>query len=368
MMTCRRDRPAASRSGRRASAGAFTLIEVLVVVSIVSLLIALLLPAVQAAREAARRAACASNLKQVGIALHGYHDLFGSLPFGRILTYDPRFAGSNPPCTSPIIDKGLFVMILPQMEQNSVYNAINQSLTILGHENRTVQSVSVGSYACPSDPDSGPPRDGDITQMVAYGLATPGEQLLMSFTSYSGCFGSYDVDAIPRSATGCKVPSPLLLQANGCFGDASPIRIASVADGMSNTIFVAEKATTSLRRLDNVTIFQRYGWYFTGNWGDTLFTSFYPPNMINRVAAVAGPTFTRGSSSLHPGGANVLMGDGSVRFIKETVQSWPFDPVTGDPVGASRVAGGWWENLPPAGVWQALATRSGGEALDASAY
>jgi len=347
---------------------AFTLIEVLVVISIVSLLVALLLPAVQAAREAARRTQCANNLKQVGVALHSYHDLFGSLPFGRIVTYDPRFAGTNPPCTSPFIDKGLFVMILPQMDQAPLYNAINQSLTILGRENRTVQAVSVGSYACPSDPDSGPPRDGDVNQMVEYGLATAGEQLSMSFTSYSGCFGSYDVDAVPRQDTGCKVPSGLLVQSNGCFGDASPIRIASVVDGLSNTIFVAEKATTLFRRLDNVTIFERYGWYFTGNWGDTLFTTFYPPNMINRVALVAGSSHTRAAASLHPGGFNTLLGDGSVRFIKDTVQTWPFDPVTGNPVGAARAAGGWWENVPPSGIWQALGTRSGGEVNDASAF
>jgi len=347
---------------------AFTLIEVLVVISIISLLIALLLPAVQAGREAARRAQCSNNIRQVGIALHAYHDLFGSLPFGRILTYDPRFAGTNPPCTSPIIDKGLFVMILPHIEQSTLYNAINQSLTILGLENRTIQSVAVGAYACPSDPDSGQPRDGDLTEMVPYGLAIPGEHLLMSFTSYSGCFGSFDVDAIPRPNTGCKVPSDLLLQANGCFGDASPIRLASVTDGMSSTMFVAEKATTLLRRLNDVTLFQRYGWYFTGNWGDTLFTTFYPPNSIDRVAAVAGATHARVASSLHPGGINILMGDGSARFVKDTVQTWSFDPVTGIPLGATRAAGGWWENLPHSGIWQALATRSGGEVLDGSAY
>lgn len=344
----------------------FTLIELLVVISIISLLMALLLPAVQSAREAARRAKCANNLKQMGIALHSYHDLFGSLPFGRIVSYDPRFAGANPPCTTRIIDKGLLVMILPQMDQGPVYNAVNQSLTIVGRENRSVHAVAIESYACPSDTEAGRPRDGDVLEMSAYGLATPEERLTMTFTSYSGCYGAFDVDAVSTPDTGCVIPPRLMAQANGSFSDASPISVTSVTDGLSNTIFVAEKATTRFRGLDDdQTIFRRYGWYFTGNWGDTLFTTFYPPNMIKRVAAVAGVSHTRAAGSQHPGGMNVLLGDGSARFVKDTVQTWPFEPLTGQPTGAVRGTGGWWEKVPPAGVWQALGTRAGNEPIAA---
>lgn len=352
----------APRIPTRSPRAGFTLIEVLVAISIISLLMALLLPATQAAREAARRAQCGNNLKQIGLALHAYEGVFGSLPVGRMKTYDPRFAGPNPPCSTYVIDKSYLVMILPFVEQASLYNAINQGLTIFGDENRTIQSVAISSYACPSDPEARV-RDGDVTRMLTYGLVKPSERLSVAFGSYSGCFGSFNVNALPGPDNQCQVPGELAAQANGCLGDASPIRLASVSDGLSNTIFVAERASARLRGIPDV--FSRYGWYFSGNFGDTLFTTFYPPNMDRKVSTIAGAKLTFAASSMHPGGVNALLGDGSVRFVKDTIQSWPSNPITGTPVGAVKATGGWWIQLPPAGVWQALGTRSGGELIGA---
>lgn len=354
---------------RRIVRSGFTIIEIFVSIAIISLLVALLLPAMQAAREAARRARCTNNLKQLGIALHAYQDTFGSLPPGRIATYDPRLSGPNPPCTSSVVDKSLLVMLLPWMEQAALYNAINQDLTILGYENRTIHTVALGAYACPSDTSSGWPRELDAGIMVKNGLAAPGERLRMVFTSYSGCFGSFEVSAIPRPSTGCMAPSQVVAQSNGVFNDVSPIRISSIMDGLSNTIFMAEKSTTVFQRFEsiNTRLYSRYGWYVTGNWGDTLFTTFYPPNMDRKVTLAAGEAHTRTASSMHPGGLNALMGDGSVRFIKDSIQSWPFDPYTGRPAGANRSPGGWWENAPPPGVWQAISTRFGGEVIGSDA-
>ncbi len=345
----------------------FTLIEVLVAISIISLLIGLLVPAVQSAREAARRAQCSNNLKQFGLALHAYHDAFGSLPPGRIKAYDPRYSGPKPPCTSSIVDKSVEVFVLGFMEQNTAYNAINQSLAIIGGENSTVHAIAISTFACPSDPMAGWARDLNPGALTMYGVPDPAR---MVFTSYAGMIGSLPVLAQPLPSSNCVVPRALLAQCNGIFNDLAPLRLASVADGLSNTIFMAEKATTTLQELNvvNPEYAAKHGWYITGNWGDTLVTALYPPNACEKVALVATTAWTNSASSMHPGGLNVLVGDGSVRFIKESIQSWPTDRISGNPAGASQNGQGAWVNLPPSGIWQSLSTRSGGEVVDANTF
>ena len=344
----------------------FTLVELLVVITIIGTLVGLLLPAVQAAREAARRLQCVNNLKQIGLALHSYEGVFNSLPPGRMLTYDRRFAGSNPPCTSSIVDKSFLVMILPMIEQTNLYNSINQDLTILARENRTVFSVSVSAFACPTDPGAGIAREAYGTDLTDLGLADPAESLRMVFTSYSACYGSFYVNAIRRPSNACILPSGLAGQADGVFNDLSAIRFASITDGLSQTLFVTEKDLTGLRGIDRLdpTLSKKRGWWITGNWGDTLMTTMYPPNMLDKVSLGAGTSHYYAASSNHPGGVTGLFGDGSVKFVKDSIDTWPFDPLTGAPRGATLNPGGWWENLPKPGVWQALGTRSGGEVLD----
>jgi prepilin-type processing-associated H-X9-DG protein len=344
-----------------------TLIELLVAISIISLLIGLILPGVQSARESARRAQCANNLRQFGVALQNYHDAFGSLPPGRIKTYDPRYAGARPPCTSLIVDKSIEVFALGFMEQTGLYNAINQSLAVIGAENSTVHAIAVSMFACPSDTMSGWPRNLNPEALVQYGVPDPA---LMVFTSYAGMIGSIPVLAQPLPSTNCVVPGALIAQCNGVFNDLSPIGLASVTDGLSNTIFMAEKATTILRELNalNPRYAAQHGWYITGNWGDTLITALYPANACDKVAPVALTARANSASSMHPGGLNVLMGDCSVRFVRDSIQSWSFDPVTGNPAGASQNGQGVWVNLPQSGLWQALSTRAGGEIVGSDPF
>ncbi len=349
-----------SRRPRGAIRAAFTLIELLVVIAIIVLLTAFLLPAITAAREAARCAQCVNNLKQLGLALHGYHDALSCLPPGRMKSYDPRYSGRNPPCTSTIVDKSFEVFVLPFMEQTILYNAINQKLAIIAAENSTAHLIAVRTFACPDDPSSGIPRDLTQGELVQFGVPDPAR---MVFTSYAGSVGSMPVIAFPLPSNHCVTPTILFQQCNGVFNDLSPIDLSSVSDGLSNTIFLAEKSTTLLHALNavNPDLFAKRGWYITGNWGDTLFTTIYPPNAYEKVILQAAAAWAESASSLHPGGLNVLMGDGSVRSVKNSIQSWPVNPITGIPRGAKLNAEGLWVNLPPPGVWQAISTRSGDE-------
>lgn len=341
---------------------AFTIIELIVVIAVIGVLVGLLIPAVQSAREAARRSQCANNLKQIGLAIHGYHDAQGCLPPGWMKNFDPRYVGSDPPCASALIDKSLLVLILPGMDQVVLYNSINQVLNIKSRENRTVFPITVSAYTCPSDNGGGGPRRMEMQRLIRDGFADPGERLDTVFASYGGCLGSFFVAADSTGAQGCKVDPRAIVQLNGPFG-TSPIRLSAVSDGLGQTIFVAERATAPMRGWGEM-FYGLSGWYFSGSLQDTLITGFFPPNAFRKVDSL----FPAGASSLHPGGLNLLMGDGSVRFIADSVNTWPYDSESGEPVGAIRDPGGYWKYTPSPGVWQALSTRAGGEVIGSGAY
>ncbi len=350
--------PRSSRPARRG----FTLIELLVVISIIAVLIALLLPAVQAAREAARRMQCGNNLKQIMLASHGYHDVFNCLPQGVQFTFSWSASGQH-------------VALLPYLEQTPLFNSMNFNWIVpwSGANTTAAGSVRPSVYVCPSDTMGTQVDDLDTTLYFppGYSFFYYGT-IKQAYTSYAGNAGTW----FRHSRT-----QAILDQSNGLFfrNEGSPgagvsgstiwtaVRIADITDGTSNTIAHGEHAVGILSDYDRIINGPVWscGWY-----GDTIFTSFYPLNPQRKVQNVSGDGLTEAyigaASSYHPGGANFAMADGSVRWIPDSIDSWPMNAQTATPLGVTQDANGLFQLAPGTrlGVYQALTTRAGGEVVD----
>jgi prepilin-type N-terminal cleavage/methylation domain-containing protein/prepilin-type processing-associated H-X9-DG protein len=349
--------PRPCRSARRG----FSLIELLVVIAIIAILIGLLLPAVQSAREAARRMQCTNNLKQITLASSNYHDAAGCYPTGVQFTFNWSTSGEH-------------VALLPFLDQQPLFNSINFDWIVwLSDANTTIAGpVRPSVYICPSD------TLGDQVDIFPADLYLEPGFTFFSYTRYPQAYTSYAGNAGTwfRHSRSAQV----LAQSNGVYFRYSAVRIADITDGTSNTIANGEHAvgllTDATDRIANGPAWS-CGWY-----GDTLFTSFYPLNPQNKVQNVYGDGLTEAyigaASSFHPGGANFAFVDGSVKFIKDTIDSWPMDPPTAIPLGVTQT------NPPPLGqdsnglyqlapgtyfhVYQALTTRNGGEVVDSASY
>ena len=348
-----------------ARSGGFTLIELLVVVAITGMLVALLLPAVQAAREAVRRSGCGARLAQIGLAMHGYAETHGTFPIGSLPDYDFRDVVVPPslryPCSSPGYDKGPLVGILPYLEQADLYDALNFSVTINGTENSTAVGTLPRSYTCPSDGKAGvrplPPDDpfgnGSPPLVPNYGIGQG---------SYSANFGTLAGESIPPRTPECMADG-LLERPDGAFVMLRGLRPAEIVDGLAQTMMVSERSTTAVLRWTTPVrdLDGRY-WNFwtTGGLRLSLFHAMQPPNYAQRPNG--GFESMAAAISEHPGGLNVLFCDGGARFVTDSVSSWSLD-AGGNPLGSVRT-GRTWSDLPPPGVWQALATRAGGDAAD----
>lgn len=343
---------------RRSTPRGFTLIEALVVISIIGLLIALLLPAVQAARAAARRMQCTNNLRQIGLALHNYHDTAQSLPMGITVSFDTAYTVPGyPPCDSHLYNESFLLAILPDLEQNPLYNALNHQLYVMGPANTTGASQVISTFVCPDDGVSSTAFPLYINDTLSLGYS-PSDPPVFGRTSYGGIEGTLMQFAVPGGPT-CTLPPNSGVYANGAFGAPYPVRLSSFSDGLSNTMVVAEK---SLANIEGISPIFPESYQSANRWSlaivqQTLVTAFYPPNAY-RQNPTADTAWTWSASSRHPGGLNVLMGDGSVRFAKETINSWP----------TSLPIAGYLLGNPAPGVWQKLATRNGGELVDASAF
>jgi prepilin-type N-terminal cleavage/methylation domain-containing protein/prepilin-type processing-associated H-X9-DG protein len=339
----------------------FTLIELLVVIAIIAVLIALLLPAVQAAREAARRAQCVNNLKQLALAALNYESTNGALQPVQVWATDARGV-----CTATGL--GAFTRMLGQMEQQGLFNAVNFSTSSSHPSNVTVAATAVAVLWCPSE--AAGPLDEPLDP-GSYPFAPAGAR--QAHTSYAGCSGVAPVQLPP-----CLLPDALIkaeeAAAYGLIYRNSATRLAMITDGTSNTMLFSEHAWSTLKVDPNDLGDTDWFWWNSGGSLDTAYSTLTPPNALKKYAAefASGAYWipVASASSRHPGGVNVALADGSVRFVKDTVSSWPL-AADGLPVGIPRnnplyFTGDFGTSRP--GVWQALSTRAGGEVLSADAF
>ncbi len=373
---------------------AFTLIELLVVIAIIAVLIALLLPAVQAAREAARRSQCTNNLKQIMLAMHNYESSNGSFPPGFNWQYGTAGLGYTD-AAGPLVRLSQFI------EQGAVYNSWNASFGMYFACNTTVCGVGLSIIWCPSD---GLIQGLRYTYPASYGLPFDNPALTqpMTYSSYAGCLGMWTY--FPTTGTSVDLTQENLM--NGMFqyigmpaginpvpiygtplpntGSVSPVKIATITDGLSNTIAWSEHAHglfsqqfQSNQAGQSIQDFYCWNWWVSANYGDTMFTVFYPINPQRKIGMGysdnnQGDAMVLSSSSFHPGGANFGFADGSVRFLKDSIQSWQLIPTGSNlyPAGFTRDGNNTFQAGVGAqiGVYQKLGSRNGGEVTSSDSY
>lgn len=287
---------------------AFTLVELLVVIAIIGTLISLLLPAVQAAREAGRRTSCRNNMKQIGLALHNYHDVNKRFPSG----WDADQPEGEP-------GWGWGSAILPFMDQQNLHDRVRFDLAIDNSANNFARLQTVEGFICTSDPgdklfligegdhshghDDHEHTDGDEN-------IDHGDQLFeIARSNYVGVFGTFEIEDAPG-------------RGDGTFFFRSRVRFASLTDGTSNTIVVGERSSRLGGSIWHGVIHEA-----SGNMARIVGVTDHTPNHRD--------LHFDDFSSYHPAGANFLRGDGSVSLINDQIDLR---------------------------VYQALATRQGGEA------
>jgi prepilin-type N-terminal cleavage/methylation domain-containing protein/prepilin-type processing-associated H-X9-DG protein len=347
----------------------FTLIELLVVIAIIAVLIALLLPAVQSAREAARRAQCTNNLKQMGLALHNYHQAVGSFPAGATKAF---------PYTSSIASGYETIwgtwsphsMLLPYLEQQPLYNACNFNWTNEygdgSNINLTVFTTKINSLMCPSDGQVG------MVWLLNY-EGSIGPSGSIGSGASMGIFAGivcYSIQSVTDGTSNTIAFSEALVPSTGTVAwSGAPGRVKwrdalNAASGHGAAYYLLDTRTNIPALMQDLQTCST--WFATGtnlppypdarlSWaigdlGDTLFQTIVPPNSntwpwadCRMDCGNCGATYSgyHNATSNHPGGVNVGMADGSVRFVKSSIAQQ---------------------------IWWALGSRAGGEVISSDAY
>ena len=318
-------------------AGGFTLIELLVVIAIVAVLIALLLPAVQSAREAARRAQCVNNLKQMGLAMHGYHDVHGAFPSGYVILPGGNALMGPPDALTRDTGPGWVwgTLLLPHLGQNNLHASLNINLPCWLPANSTAARTSLKVFLCPSV--SEPSTTYDVKDQAGNILTT------FSRSDYAANSGRQEAWAYAVDDWSMLSDGPIYRN--------SRTSIANVTDGLSNTVFVGEHSAALSDKTWVGVVPGAIGCptpRFAFSYCDVAATQVLchsGPNPWENPPLVHPPNarFCKLCQmySEHPGGCNILMGDGSVRFASSNISQL---------------------------VWPALATRAGGEIISADQY
>jgi len=336
---------------RKAERRGFTLIELLVVIAIIAVLIALLLPAVQAAREAARRAQCTNNMKQLGIALHNYHDTTSSLPWG----HGPF--GWN--------DWSAHVLMLPYLEQAPLFNAINFNGTINAAnpgtvQNTTAQRTQFAGFLCPSDTDRLTSAEGHLNyagnsgnvpacfpinvggQVEPNGMFGPipdtkiiGFRDVIDGLSFTAAF-SEKVKGIGNGSNQTTLdrtnPTASISDITGGTGAMSPMTLPNAAYSVCKGLDPRSPGVT----LTGVMAMGRV--WFSGHPSQGRYNHVMPPNTWSCATGGDNGHGAYTASSRHSGTVNVLFGDGTVRGVKSSVSTT---------------------------IWWAIGSRAGGETVSA---
>jgi prepilin-type N-terminal cleavage/methylation domain-containing protein/prepilin-type processing-associated H-X9-DG protein len=368
---------------------AFTLIELLVVIAIIAVLIALLLPAVQSAREAARRMQCVNNLKQIGLAIHNYHSTNGVFPEGSAINACGE-ANAFGWYASWADNQSALSLLLPYLEQGPLYNATNFDFTAIfsGGRNDTATLTIISGFLCPSDPNSANRQNTNnyaacigttcdsmnvVDEYINWMIGTP---LPSAWTGSTGLFATAVAYGIPSctdgtsntvafaealvgdgrasSVFGPTSTPPSRYRGNMIYGVSPGDQFNRPHDAFTNPTLVmtllGKCSIAFATSNDKIGDDRGYRWS-AGITGYSLFNTIQTPNDPQYPFGVCelekapqnfpDDGFSYNSSSAHPGGVNALFGDGSVRFIKNSI-----DRMT------------WWK----------LGTKAGGEVISADGY